>query len=722
VQAYDPAMGMPSLTAADHPCQVDTSLPTVPSPPAAPGGLSVPTESGGPEFAVNWDRLDVPARYELQRQYMWRYAPGQPVPTGIYSPMVSTVYTGANCSYLESPVTGSDSWFAYRVRAYSLFSGYRIYGPWSDWSVSCYASDMLPGHIGMVTVPYLPVTGDFTITVSGAWGADTYVFEEDNDRNFPNPRRIAPELVLPAPEYYKQYTVRDRADGIYYYRVRAENTHGVGPWYTVWNGVQVTGNPQVPPTTPMVLTVPEGSRNGNIQVSWTGIPGATNYVLQEDTSADFQSPLSVHSGTGTSWSGWGRTAGEYFYRVRAENSLGQGQWFAGENGCLVVITSPVLTAALAETDPGHQDIRPDAESAVVLVLGLSADADHDIRVEDLAVKVRGSADDHEDVALLRLYRDVDGDGLLDASTDELLKGSGTFPTDNGTITFAGIGRTVAAGTSEDWLVVVDFAGTASPGESFYFSVPYTTGITCTDVASGVPALFTGYPLEGGRRSVYYPSTPGELSVSLSALSPADGTVRPGEGDVVMMAFTLSAGAREDLGLSRLVLRGQGSGDEVTDLTAVVLAEDVNRDGVYTPGLDRAIGHQSAFGSDDGLCEFRDLGETVGAGSSPQWIVVFAFAEGLAPDLTFSIQIVADADLLCLGAVSGAVIVPEGLPLVGRTVTSEEATTEVTVIVEEAPGCSPAWGLGPLGSAGSALPLLLLGCALCLVRVIRRKAA
>jgi hypothetical protein len=52
---------------------------------------------------------------------------------------------------------------------------------------------------------------------------------------------------------------------------------------------------------------------------------ADSYTLQEDENADFSSP-SEHQTTGTSMDFTGKTGGTYYYRVRANNVYGFGQW------------------------------------------------------------------------------------------------------------------------------------------------------------------------------------------------------------------------------------------------------------------------------------------------------------------------------------------------------------------------------------------------------------
>ena len=66
--------------------------------------------------------------------------------------------------------------------------------------------------------------------------------------------------------------------------------------------------------------------SGSYNVSWSTVDLATSYLLQEATNASFTSPTTVYSGSGTSWSAGGKSAGTYYYRVKASNSYGDSGW------------------------------------------------------------------------------------------------------------------------------------------------------------------------------------------------------------------------------------------------------------------------------------------------------------------------------------------------------------------------------------------------------------
>jgi hypothetical protein len=80
------------------------------------------------------------------------------------------------------------------------------------------------------------------------------------------------------------------------------------------------------PDTPVLSPInnPDGSED--YSVSWSTAYLATSYVLEEDDNLIFSSPSSVYSGSSTSRSVTGKSAGTYYYRVKGHNSSGDSGW------------------------------------------------------------------------------------------------------------------------------------------------------------------------------------------------------------------------------------------------------------------------------------------------------------------------------------------------------------------------------------------------------------
>jgi len=84
-------------------------------------------------------------------------------------------------------------------------------------------------------------------------------------------------------------------------------------------------DPTEPPSTP-TLTVASVDNDGSFQVEWTGIPGADEYVLEEDDNSNFDSPTVVYSGPDNTVTLSGRSDGTYHYRVQSSNAKGSSGW------------------------------------------------------------------------------------------------------------------------------------------------------------------------------------------------------------------------------------------------------------------------------------------------------------------------------------------------------------------------------------------------------------
>lgn len=113
------------------------------------------------------------------------------------------------------------------------------------------------------------------------------------------------------------FSLQAGASGSYSYRVRACNANGCGG-YATSGAVAVT----LPPSGAPSISAPGSSNNGAWTVSWTGVAGATSYLLSE--SANGGGWTVVQSSGSGSWSTSGRGDGSYTYVVAACNVAGCG--------------------------------------------------------------------------------------------------------------------------------------------------------------------------------------------------------------------------------------------------------------------------------------------------------------------------------------------------------------------------------------------------------------
>ena len=83
-------------------------------------------------------------------------------------------------------------------------------------------------------------------------------------------------------------------------------------------------------------------------MSWTATTGqgSITYQLEEDTASGFTNPTVVYTGANLSHSFTNHSPGTYYYRVRAQDSIGWSAWTVGGNPCVVTVPPPAPPASI----------------------------------------------------------------------------------------------------------------------------------------------------------------------------------------------------------------------------------------------------------------------------------------------------------------------------------------------------------------------------------------
>ncbi|MCD9007782.1 hypothetical protein LDO31_16400 [Luteimonas sp. XNQY3] len=133
--------------------------------------------------------------------------------------------------------------------------------------------------------------------------------------------------------------ISGNGSGSWNYQVRGCNGAGCGPWSATRTAV-VTLSPSGVP----VVTAPTANTTGSYTVSWTAVPGANRYELDQRRNAGAWSK--VHDGAGTVKALGGQASGTYDYRARACNAGGCGADSALSSTVitLAALGAPTLTA------------------------------------------------------------------------------------------------------------------------------------------------------------------------------------------------------------------------------------------------------------------------------------------------------------------------------------------------------------------------------------------
>ena len=169
-----------------------------------------------------------------------------------------------------------------------------------------------------------------TLEWNQVFGATWYDVDQNTDSLFSN--ETANTQYLGTNDLSWTNLLQVNSAAIYYYRVRARNSAGVGPWSS---SVSVTVNPLPPVVAPTVVPAATISASTvfseqSYTVSWTGSPNATGYYVSQSTTPNFSSGVATaYYGVNTPGEGWQASfhhdvtsATEYYYEIAATNSAG----------------------------------------------------------------------------------------------------------------------------------------------------------------------------------------------------------------------------------------------------------------------------------------------------------------------------------------------------------------------------------------------------------------
>lgn len=274
--------------------------------PAAPV-ITVPAYSDNGAYTVSWNAVASATSYEVQEQFnggAWQAS-----------------YSGAAVSVAMGGKAGGT--YGYRGRACrgATCSGWGATG-----SVSVQA---VPSGSSTISAPSLSNSGTFMVNWSSVSGAASYRLDES--LNGSGWATLQDSAALSA-------TLANKPDGVHAYRVTPCNAAGCGT---------ASGNASVrvvrPPESPPGINAPYDSINGSYTISWTGVPTATSYQLEE--SALGAGWVGIYSGNGNSFSINGKSSGSYAYRVTACNEGGCSGY--SHNASLSVLLPPVAAPALS---------------------------------------------------------------------------------------------------------------------------------------------------------------------------------------------------------------------------------------------------------------------------------------------------------------------------------------------------------------------------------------
>ncbi len=324
---------------------------TVLLPPSAPTGLNVPATDADGVYQVTWGQ-NPGSEGVLEYMIQEDDNPGFSSPTTLGGAEFSG---GTSTSASVGAASArSDGTYYYRVRARNASTAN---GGWGQWAVGTNGCVVLhppvsPASLEARDVPAGPaitqdINGDYYLAWSAVVSASSYELQEYQGPPAPSAGATWVAMYIGS---NTSFHIQGKVVGTFYYRVRAMNTSGSSAWIPVaptYVSVEI-----IPPILPanIYLPVPPQSATGSYTVSWDPSAGATSYDLEERQGLG-GTWMPVYSGPATSFQVFGKTAGTYYYRVRARNGAGTSAgWTSSEPGYVQII-APNAPAAI--TVPAH---------------------------------------------------------------------------------------------------------------------------------------------------------------------------------------------------------------------------------------------------------------------------------------------------------------------------------------------------------------------------------
>jgi YD repeat-containing protein len=287
-----------------------------PTAPVAPASVSASVAGNLSSISVTWASSPTATSYNLQQQFnSGAFADVAPPPGA------STTVTIAN------PADGA---YVYQARACNAVGC-------SLWVASAAVHIAhIPPAPASISVPGTS-TGVLGISWPAVAYATSYSLEQSTDNV--NYGAVYNGAATSA-------SIGVGATGVYYYRVRGCNANGCGPYSPV-GASSVT----IPPSQVPAISGPGSSNNGCYTINWGGVPGATSYVMQENTNGAGWVTIGNNGSGALGICGKGN--GTYYYQVQGCNAGGCGP-FSGVVAVVVALVpaAPSLSASTTGA-PSH---------------------------------------------------------------------------------------------------------------------------------------------------------------------------------------------------------------------------------------------------------------------------------------------------------------------------------------------------------------------------------
>jgi hypothetical protein len=247
--------------------------PSVPGTPSGP-----PTDYDG-SYTISWNDVTGAVEYELQER--------------LNGGTWSTIHNASGTSISRTGRTAG-TW-DYRVRAYGV--------TWSAYSDTKNVVVTVP-PIPTPSGPPIDADGSYTISWNAVSEASSYTLQESYNGGTWSTIYTGSSISI---------SCTGRNAGTWNYRVRSHSPVGDSAY-------SETITVEVLPAIPGVPSAPGMDADGNYEISWGTVSGATSYQLQENFNGGSWS--TIYNSSGTTITRSGRNPGTWNYRLRSCNAAG----------------------------------------------------------------------------------------------------------------------------------------------------------------------------------------------------------------------------------------------------------------------------------------------------------------------------------------------------------------------------------------------------------------
>jgi hypothetical protein len=175
--------------------------------------------------------------------------------------------------------------------------------------------------------------------------------------------------------------------------------------------------------------------------------------------------------------------------------------FGSQSGAIAARGAPIagarvtlvgaLSVRLGTASPPGVGVTPGSTfSALQLEAFTSGEA---VTLDQLTLRVEGTADDSTAIAMARLYRDLDEDGAV--GDGDSIEANAVADGDDGLISFVGLGLPIGADASAFYLIELELAADATAGGTLRLVLESNDHVRATGAATGAIEA-VGAPISG----------------------------------------------------------------------------------------------------------------------------------------------------------------------------------------------------------------------------------